>query len=248
MATTKVIPIKPLTSWSFSRYDTYRQCPLKAKLKFIDKLKEPTNDAMTRGDQIHKMAEQYIKGTLEKLPAELKAFKKLFTELRKEYGQRSESMVVEDTWAFTRVWTETAWNDWNGCWVRIKLDCARYDPADEAYETLVPYDWKTGKFRPEKNEEYLEQLELYALAALLLHDHVKRVTPFLVYVDLGRVYPAGTKDEPVMVYTRDDIPRLKKAWEQRVKAMLSDTVFAPRPNNFCNWCHFRAENGGPCKY
>ena len=42
MATKKTIPIKPLTSWSFSRYSDYKTCPLKAKLKHIDKIQEPS--------------------------------------------------------------------------------------------------------------------------------------------------------------------------------------------------------------
>ena len=35
-----------ITAWSFSRYNLYQQCPGKAKLMYIDKLKEPTSDAM----------------------------------------------------------------------------------------------------------------------------------------------------------------------------------------------------------
>lgn len=242
MAAGKVIPIKPLTSWSFSRYDVYQQCPLKAKLKFIDKLKEPQNDAMARGDQVHKLAEDFIKGKLTKLPAELAKFKKLFAQLKKDYKTLSQSMVVEDTWAFTKDWDETAWNDWTGCWVRIKLDCASYDPDDPEWETLIIRDWKTGKFRPEQNEKYLEQCDLYALAALLLHPHVKTVKPQLIYLDVGEIYEAA------QVYTQADVPELKARWAKRVKPMLSDTVFAPRPNQYCPWCTFRAEAGGPCKF
>ena len=34
----KIIPIKKIESWSFSRYSVYSECPRKAKFKFIDKL------------------------------------------------------------------------------------------------------------------------------------------------------------------------------------------------------------------
>jgi hypothetical protein len=197
---------------------------------------------MARGALIHTIAEQYIKGVLPaKIPPELKAFAADFKELRAMYKKIAYSMVVEDNWAFTKGWDETAWNDWVGCWVRIKLDCAFHFDGT----TLRVRDWKTGKFREEKNEEYLEQLELYALSALLLHEHIQEVRPDLVYLDVGVVYPPA--DAP-LVYTRADIPRLKKLWEKRVKPMLTDTVFAPRPNNLCKWCHFRKDNGGPCQY
>lgn len=244
---TRKIPTTQITSWSFSRYNTYQLCPLKAKLQFIDKIKEPPNPAMQRGADIHDMAEAFIKGTLTGLPKELKKFAKLFRRLRRQYKKAINGMVVEDTWAFTKDWDETTWNDWVGCWVRIKLDCAEHEDG----VTMVINDWKTGKFRLEKNEEYVEQLELYALTALLLHDHIEVVKPRLVYLDYGIIYPEpGSGDE--LIFTRDDIPRLKELWAKRVRPMLNDKAFAPRPNNLCHWCFFRksnqADGGGQCKY
>ena len=96
--------------------------------------------------------------------------------------------------------------------------------------------------------EYLEQLELYALAALVLHPHIKEAKPRLVYTDLGIVEPK----EP-LVYTQADVPRLKKLWAQRTKPMMTDKKFAPRPNDKCRWCYFGQSGkakGGPglCKY
>lgn len=241
---TKTIPIRQITSWSFSRYSDYRQCPLKAKLKHIDRIHEPPNDAMARGSAIHELAEKYIKGELKRFPAELKQVEAELKMLKDKFKKISQTMLVEDTWAFTKHWEETAWDDWAHCWLRIKLDCAHHE--DDT--TLVVTDWKTGRFRPDQNEDYVEQLELYALAALLLHEHIEQVKPRLVYVDHGLVYPS---DEP-LIYTRKDIPKLKKLWEKRTKAMLSDKKFAPRPNDKCRWCYYRASNkaagGGQCKY
>jgi len=242
MTAQKVIPIKPLTAWSFSRYQTYQQCPAKLKYSAIMKLKEPQNEAMARGEMVHKLAERYVKGEIPaKTPPELAKFKDELVRLRAMYKKISQSMTAEDQWSFRSDWSETTWNDWNGCWLRIKLDLAHHEDD----ETLIVTDWKTGKFREDKNAEYLEQLELYALTALLLHEHIQKVKPRLIYLDLGVVYPLV--DKPI-TYTRADIPRLKKVWEKRVAPMLSDTVFAPRPNNLCSWCHFRKDNGGPCAF
>ena len=248
MATSKYI-----TSWSYSRYQTYKQCPLKAKLKFIDKIKEPPNDAMARGIEIHDKCEKYIKGEIKRIPKELKSFHEEFKKLKSLYGKRAKKnsyqMVVEDNWAFTSTWDQTRWDDWVRCWVRIKLDCAHHLDG----ETLQITDWKTGKFRPENNEDYIEQLELYALAALLLHDHIQVVKPRLVYIDEGVIYPAPlSKDEKRLTFTRSDIGKLKGLWTKRVGPMMKDKKFPPRANNFCRWCHFRKSNaangGGQCKY
>ena len=236
-----------ITSWSFSRYSDYKLCPLKAKLNHVDKIKEPANDAMKRGAEVHDECEAYIKGKIKKLPEAAKKFSKMMRKLRRQYKKAINGMVVEDSWAFTKDWGETVWNDWINCWVRIKLDCAEHE--DET--TMLINDWKTGKFRPEKNAEYVEQLELYALAALLLHEHIEVVKPRLVYLDVGVIFPEDNKKEK-LVFTRKDIPRLQKLWAKRVKPMLSDKTFAPRPNNLCHWCFYRKSNaangGGQCKY
>lgn len=233
-----------LTSWSFSRYSDWRQCPLKAKLKHIDKQKEPSNAAMERGNQVHKDAEAYIKGTAAKLSPELVLFKDEFKMLRAQYKKKALPMIVEDNWAFTKDWSETQWNDWVGCWVRIKLDCAHYLEQD----LLLVTDWKTGKPSSYKTMEYMEQLELYALAALLMNPALERVQVRIGWTDVGEMYPL----EP-LIFTRADVKRLTKEWNSRVKPMMADTKFVPKPNNLCRFCWFgqakKAEGGpGLCKY
>jgi CRISPR/Cas system-associated exonuclease Cas4 (RecB family) len=231
-----------ITSWSYSRYADYSLCPLKAKLKHIDKIKEPPNEAMARGSAIHKQAENYIKGGGRNLPAELKGLGDEFKALRKLYKKRVQGVAaVEDSWSFRADWSTTTWNDWTGCWLRVKADCAHYtDPV-----TLVVTDWKTGKLRPEEAIAYGAQLELQALAAFLQIPTIERVIPRLGYIDIGVFYPQAGDE---IVYTRKDIPKLKAVWLKRTKSMLNDKRFAPRPNNKCRWCFYRKENNGPCKY
>jgi CRISPR/Cas system-associated exonuclease Cas4 (RecB family) len=241
----RTIPIKPLTSWSFSRYQDYKQCPRKFKLKHIDRIKEPGSEALDRGAAIHELAENYLKGKIARIPKELKTFETEFKKLKQLYKSKVNAMHVEDNWAFTKTWDETQWDNWAHCWVRIKLDCAHLEQDG----VLVVTDWKTGKFREEMNEAYVEQLELYALSALLLKPWLKEVRPRLVYLDASMIYPF--EDEP-LVYTQKDVARLKKLWEKRVAPMFKDKVFAPRPNNKCRWCHYRAANktngGGQCEF
>jgi CRISPR/Cas system-associated exonuclease Cas4 (RecB family) len=252
--------VKPITSWSFSRLNDYRTCPLKFKLKHVDKLKEPGNDAMDRGNLIHKLAEDFVKGKTPRLAPELKLMEVELKKLKALYKKKALAMAIEDNWAFTSDWEETEWNNWIHCWVRIKLDCAHHE--DET--TMVVTDWKTGKYNETNNVEYSEQLELYALAALLLHPHIETVKPRLGYLDHGIWFPTpGTKQEVDLTFTQADIPRLKKLWAKRTKAMLSDTTYPPRPNDKCTWCHFgqtkkagangldkKGYPGGPgiCKY
>lgn len=235
-----VIQIKPLTSWSFSRYSDYKRCPAKFKYKHLMGLKEPGSQAMDRGSLIHSLAEKYVKGAIPaKLPPELASFDVELKALRKTFSKWPDWLVVEDTWAFDKAWGPSQWDDWVNCWLRVKLDLAEWLDG----ETMVVHDWKTGKLRPELQEEYLEQLELYALAAFLRYPELLEVRPELCYLDLGKVYP-----EKPLAYKRSDVPELLAKWNKRVAPMFKDKLFAPRPNDKCCWCHYRKDNNGPCKY
>lgn len=108
-------------------------------------------------------------------------------------------------------------------------------------------DYKTGKMSEYKNVEYMEQLELYALAALLMAADPDNVVikPRLLYLDSGDTYPPPGQE---ITYTAADLPKLKKVWEQRVKPMMTATNFPPRANDGCRWCFYGQSGkakGGP---
>lgn len=233
--------MKPVTSWSFSRYNDYKTCPAMFMYKHCMGLREPGNEAMQRGSDIHTLAERYAKAPSKpKLPTELSLFSEEFEALRKQ-----KVKFVEDSWTWTRDWAgETTWNDWNGAWLRVKLDAAYINVAHNA---AVIIDHKTGKIRDYKTPEYLEQLELYGLAGLKKFPDVKIVAPVLWYLDEGVIFPNGD-NHPEIEYTRADEPKLQKAWAVRIKPMFTDKTFKPKPGNNCTWCHFRKSNKGPCKY
>lgn len=231
---------KQITSWSFSRYSTYVQCPRRARYLYVDKLKEPEDPTgpMARGNAIHKLAEGYVKGTGARLPAELTKFGAFFKATRAARKRDAAAVVVEDTWAFRKDWSRTTWDDWNGCHLRVKVDLAVHNG-----DTVTVVDHKTGKYSPQWNlEGYMEQLDLYATAALQIYGDV-RVIPELHFLDHQITYPETPK-----VYSPGQLPVLKKTWAAKTRAMLADKTFAPKPSRMCGYCHFRKDNGGPCQF
>lgn len=245
--------LKKLTSWSYSRYTTYISCPLKAKLSYIDKL-GPTEKppAMERGNVIHKLAEDYLKGNITRLPKELKSFEAEFKRLRAKRKKDEKSVLVEESWTFTDRYQPTAWNDWNNAWLRVKMDI-----GERTGDVVEITDVKTGKYRPDNIADYLDQQEIYALGALIIYGPLIpniQVRARLMYVDYGVEYPKKGSEQD-RVWTMADLEGLKKAWEKRVKPLLNDQTFAPRPHKWCYSCHFRKDNvaesmtgGGRCKF
>lgn len=253
-----------IKAWSWSRYADYVQCPRKAKYKHVQKMKEPGSAAMNRGGAIHDIISEYIRGTIKTLPKLLKYefedekfseefpdltfIKKELMKFRKDYTKKDHSkMTVEDDWAFTKSWGITKWDDWNGCWVRMKLDLAHLIHKGKA---LVITDWKSGRSREEDKQAYAAQLELYAVAGFIKYPEVDIIYPRLVFVDSGVVFP---EDMPDLFFERKELDRLQKAWVKQTAPMFLDTIFAPRPNNKCRWCWFgqaKKASGGPavCEY
>lgn len=229
---------KLITSWSFSRWSVYEECPAKAKYKFIDKLKEPGSVAMDRGTELHKQCETFLK-VGGRVPRDIK----LIGDTLKDFKKRGA--LAEADFTFRKDWTATRWDDWNNAWCRIKADVTIAPVVDDAEPTAEIHDFKTGGQKKLENndfEEYYTQLELYGLAGLLTFPTAVKVKSSLVFIDFGRVV------ENPYVFVQSDAKKLMKKWEARTKRMLSDTQFKPKPGNACRWCHFRKSNDGPCKF
>lgn len=77
--------------------------------------------------------------------------------------------------------------------------------------------------------------------AFSVYPKLMKVRARLCYLDVGVQFPT-TDDVEELTFTRADLPRLKKLWDKRTRAMLLSTSFPPRPNDKCHWCHYRKEN------
>ena len=234
---------KKFTSWSFSRYSDWVLCPLKAKLAHLDKLPQEKGPALVRGADVHKEAEAFLKGGIRALPKSLVMFTDLLTELRDLRRTSPDRVLVEENWGFTKDWEPCAWDDWDRCWLRVKVDCLE---LSEDGRTGTLRDWKTGRFSAWQRGQYQEQLELYAAAALSQVPEIQVVRPGLYYLDEGRTWDQDVLTGKTMAHRRSGLATLRKRWSKRVLPMLKDQAFLATPNNLCRWCPWRAEAGGPC--
>lgn len=234
-----------VTAWSYSRYADYEQCPLRFKLKHIDRLPDPGGPAMQRGSDIHKEGESYLKTAGAK--GEAPAVPKTYVHFKDEMQQlRGLNPMVEQQWGFTTSWSPTGWFA-KDTWLRIICDVAvHYDD-----NTLDIIDFKTGR-KYTTNED---QVELFSMGGFARFPEVEHVTARLWYLDI----PDGPKDKDdphedstanttIREYTRDQFEAAQKKWQRKIQPMFMDTKFPPRANEKCKWCAFSRSKGGPCKF
>ena len=219
----------PITAWSYSRLSLYEECPARFKYKNIDRLPEPKSPAMDRGIAIHETLAKWMKSDEPLLPAD--AGKKISDFNACALELRAMRPIVEQEWGFNRDMRATGWFG-KDTYYRATLDVCAADDGGGC--TVV--DWKTGK----QYGSNADQMEQFAMAVFARYYDVQEVDTRLWYVDTG--------DETQASFFRKDFAAIKAKWEERVKPMFTDTVFAPRPNSSCRFCHFRKSNGGPCVY
>lgn len=235
-------PMATLTSWSYSVYTDYLKCPLMvcfSKIKRI-KVQEEPNPTFIKGNAIHKNADDFITGKTSTILPELKGVTdrlKLFKKIK---------ALTEPDWSFTKKWVPTTWNDWNNCWVRIKVDVVGVTPPKPKSKlpTLVHItDWKTGKVY----EEHKQQRSLYALGALQLIElgALAGVKGTDVAMTVEHQY-TDTTQSATEEFTIKDLKPLRREWEERTKTMMSDTKYPAKTGFHCRWCKFRKSAGGPC--
>lgn len=239
---------KRFKSWSYSRLVEWEQCPFRAAKKHLEKVKEPEGPALARGRSIEAAVYDYVFKKRKDLPAEGQTFADELAALRKI----CRSVMSNRELAVDRDWRPCAWDDWTNAWLRVKMDLLWASSRDDAFtlpkkgDLVVARaaDLKTGRVYEDK----VDQVDLYKLVALLLPPGLMAPTDIslgqLWYLDQGVTRPPDSWS----CLVRSQATKAMKVWEKRVKPMLLDEAFIPRPGNHCKYCHLSKTKGGPCPY
>jgi hypothetical protein len=218
-----------IRSWSYSKLLDFEGCPMKAKLKHIDRIPEEKVPAAERGTAIHQLAEDYVLGKINTVPAELNKFRAEFESLRAQYIAGAVSL--EGEWGFDRQWEPT---DYKSAWLRMKLDARVH--ASKTHAVVV--DYKTGK-RFGNELKHGEQTVLYGIAEIIREPSIEDVTVELWYLDLDELAS--------QTFSRKQILKYLPQFDKRGKAVTTATSFPARPNVFsCKWCPYSPSKGGQC--
>jgi hypothetical protein len=246
--------LKRITSWSYSRYKDYKNCPLMAKFKFVDKVKVEDTRAQAGGASMHELASEWatkktskgLPSKMKKIPAELKAFAEEFDELRNSklaviaesdpdpFKMPGKAVFAKFAWGITRDWVLCDFFDKERVWCRLKIDTHTWNHETKTVRVI---DYKSGRIYP---DDHKDQADLYAIGAFIKYPDALRVRMEFWYTDQQQLVPYE--------YLRKALPLLQKKWTAKVVPMLADTRFAAKPGRHCTWCGYGVSKGGTCEH
>lgn len=214
---------------SHSRLNDYNTCPLKFKLKYIDKasnFKEDGNKSphLIRGTNVHAALENHIiarnsggelkESTLKEVQDTMPLMDRIF-EIYPQVLPEAQICVNSD-------WNRVDWFAPNAYMRAI------FDVIGIASDKILIGDWKTGKYTDYTPPSGYGQLELSAAIALSMWPERQVVDVAYYYVDHRK---SITKS-----YSQDRRIELVDHFNEEHLKVNSDTRFDPKVNQFCKWC------------
>lgn len=209
---------------SWSRLQSYEQCPKKFHLQFITK-SFPAEEAsihLVKGSMLHKQLEDYViaknggaampLGFSPEVKDTLPYVDKLYTIY--------QTVHPEAQIACTENWKPTEWFGkdvgWRGIWDVVGL----------APQTVFIGDYKSGKIYPYGSG--FGQLHLSAVMALNRFHDVPEVNAAYIYIEHKKITP--------IKLTRADLPAAEDSFNKRFEKVQMEKLWDPTPNDNCKWC------------
>lgn len=222
-------------AWSISALDVFETCAYRTYIAKVKKIPEPQGAAASRGEQVHKCAEEYVNGLRHDLIPELKKYESEFEALKGEY--LLGKVEQEGEWGFTIDWAKTGWMS-PDVWARVKLDAYVQVSATEARVI----DFKTGK-KFGNELKHNQQGLLYAIAAFMRDLELQFATVEFWYTD------QKLTDMTKKTYTRDQALMFLPGFHNRGVKMTTETEFEPNPSKInCLWCSFKEGEHPECRW
>lgn len=211
------------TRWSFSSYGTHSDCPAKYKFSYIDGIEWGESPQMSRGSRQHKMAEEFVNGTVIQVPHEIRHVGPYLQNL---IGYKAKTEVI---WMVDQNWNPVT--DPDKAWLKAIVDVHWWqDP------TLFVRDYKTGRMY----DDHRDQLELYGVLGMIHYPEAKRCDTAAMYFD-------STQEGMESSIIRPMLTKLIETWHARGVTVMEDREWKPKPAAHCKWCPYsKTHKGGPC--
>lgn len=220
---------------SHSKINTFEICPRQFKLQYIDKSYPFDNDNpyFIKGQKLHKQLEDYIVAKLAKddsmIPKFSAAARNALPILDKLMAHYAD-YYPEQKLCLDKSYKKVAWFDNKRAYYRAIIDFLGVNETEAAI-----IDFKSGKVRDYSG--FGGQLHLCAFLLMMMLPKIQKVTSAYLYIEHKQTIP--------ITITRDDMPKLKKHFENKYIEINSEEDYEPKRNAYCGYCLATPEQ---CKF
>ena len=239
--------------WSISRISTWLECPLKAKLRYIDKIKSTApSEALEKGRKLHDYFDKFYdfyKIDIEKAEDETVAYLGFDQDFQEKYMMHAinfrEFVMLNETLPYKREAKYYASDEDGDRWIGI-ID--RVDKINDNEVIIIDYKTSQGSKNAVGKEKrvmtatgeliietsnYLPQLLSYAkIYELAEKEKVKSVGIFFT----ANQTELSTKD-----ISREEIDNNWKSLvekKRKVKELMKGP-YEPTMGSYCYWCEYK---------
>lgn len=167
----------------------------------------------------------------------------MVSKLRKAKNVLTQARLVFDK-NWNRLEEDPSRNLWaRGAWGRLVLDVLHLTPR-----VAKVIDWKSGNIDKKTGDirerpEYHDSMRVYQIGALSAYPQGE-ASATMAFLDCPPKVENPFKSLPVL--KRKELESAKEDWEKKITPMMNDTIFAPRPGFYCQWCSWGKSKNGPC--
>lgn len=220
-------------TFSYSKISTFKQCPYKYKLIYIDKLaKTEVNEALIKGSKIHSLLENY-----ETLDSNAEYADIVLNFARSAIGNDilSKQSTREHCVKFDKDLNANDNLSKDETYLIGYIDrinaYTETTPQGETISKIDLIDFKTGKYKDPRFQDY-EQLGIYGLYMFSKYPKLESLKLRYVYVEHSK--------ENSKTMTKEEVPVKKQLLKNDLHEIENTQNFEKKPHRLCDWCEFKS--------
>jgi len=227
--------------YSYSKISTYKNCPRRFKLQYIEKIRIPfdVTPALEKGKFLHFGIEHYLKGDLKEKIKDFKfqvtdeiTKKELYLQLKQilkskniQFYKTFKNLFIEYGFGIIFKDNDVVITDYNfNADIFGYIDLMFYD---EFSNSVYIIDHKSGKYREDQDKL---QTSIYYLVAYKLFPNAEKFHLNFDFIE---------HDKSISVtLTKDDFNNTIKYIKDHLE-IIENTITFPTETKYCNWCPYK---------
>jgi RecB family exonuclease len=227
--------------YSYSKIDTFIQCPRKFKLNYIDKINLfSENKALEKGSRVHQIIELFEPTKYWKMPT---FDYKLLDENEQKEAEKIALDFISSEMGKSYIMHPGMLGHEIHMGLDKKLQPCNYYSSDAMLRGKIDYfmkynktahvvDWKTGKV---KDQRYMtnDQVMLYGIWCFNMFPDIDEVIADYVYVEHNEKHS--------FTFSRENYKNYTQNYASKIKAIETESEHPMNVGPLCNWCDYKKQ-------